>query len=242
MTAFENSLREREAAVARATVELARIRDLDQTVKEAALRQLAEDVRDAMAQLAMGREVLAEQEKAHRAATAVSDLVLMARAGLLQGLAADRMSEVIHLLDITVRPLGEVRKRSGVSCKVTEWHVRTGTPVPAEVTESVWPAVEELTTTHFQRRQFARGTVDVRTQVNGILCRLRTGCLWAELPARYGPWALAKDRQNTWFKKGFWPVLVNHLNLLGDSVPIRREPFVPSFEVLVGVTGGLSRT
>ncbi|WP_234533450.1 recombinase family protein [Streptomyces shenzhenensis] len=242
VTAFENRLREKEAVAARAADELAGIRDLDRTVREAALRQLAEDVRDAAAQLARGREVLAEQEKADRAAVTVSDLVLMARSGQLQGLAADRMSEVIDLLDIRVRPLGEVRKRSGVACKVTEWHVRTETPVPAEVTESVWPAVEELMATHFRCRQFARGAVDVRTQVNGILHRLRTGCLWRELPTRYGPWTLAKDRQNTWFKKGFWPVLVHHLNLLGDSAPVQREPLVPPFEVIVGITGRPSRT
>ncbi|MER6079368.1 transposase [Streptomyces sp. NPDC001833] len=115
-------------------------------------------------------------------------------------------------------------------------------PVPAEVPESVWPAVEELMTAHFRCRQFARGTVDVRTQVNGILHRLRTGCLWDELPARYGSWTLAKDRQNTWFKKGFWPVLVNHLNLLGGSSPVRRESLVPPFEVVVGIAGGASGT
>ena len=239
VAAFEDSLREKEAAIARANAELAGIRHLDETVKEAALRQLAEDVRDAAAQLARAREVLAEQEKSNQAAVTVADLVLMARTGRLQGLAADRMSEVIDLLDITVRPLGEVRKRSGVTCKVTEWHVRTGTPVPAEVAESVWPAVEELMTAHFPCRQFARGAVGVRTQVNGILYRLRAGCLWVELPERYGPWTLAKDRQNTWFKKGFWPGLVTHLNPLGGSVsvPVRCEPLVPPFEVTVGITG-----
>ncbi|MEU5314489.1 transposase [Streptomyces sp. NPDC021562] len=142
------------------------------------------------------------------------------------------------MCDITVRPLGEVRKRSGVKCKVTAWHERTGTPVPAEVPEPLWPLVEELMTAHFRGRQFARGVVDVRTQVNGILHRLRTGCLWDELPARYGPWALAKDRQNTWFKKGFWPVLVRHLNLAGGSAPVRREPCVPPLEVMVGAPGG----
>ncbi|MGY5060435.1 recombinase family protein [Streptomyces sp. 900105755] len=237
VTAFENSLREKEAAVARVAAELAGVPELDQTVREAALRQLAEDVRNAAAQLARGKEVLAAQEKSHQAAVTVADLVLMARTGRLQGLAAERMGEVIDFLDITVRPLGEVRKRSGVTCKVTEWHVQTRTPVPAAVAESVWPAVEELMAAHFPCRQFARGTVGVRTQVNGILYRLRAGCLWVELPARYGPWTLAKDRQNTWFKKGFWPVLVNRLNLLGDSLPVQRQPLVPPFEVTVGITG-----
>ncbi|MFB6549853.1 transposase [Streptomyces sp. NPDC056405] len=52
------------------------------------------------------------------------------------------------------------------------------------------------------RRQFVRGAVDIRTQLNGALHRLRTGCLWDELPECHGPWQLAKERQNTWFRKG----------------------------------------
>ncbi|MFF4834565.1 transposase [Streptomyces sp. NPDC001315] len=138
------------------------------------------------------------------------------------------------LLDIKVKPLGEVRKRSGVKCKVTEWHERTGTLVPAEVPESAWPAVEQLMTDFFQRRQFARGAVDVRTQVNGVLHLLRTGCLWDELPERYGPWALAKDRQNTWFKKGFWPVLVSHLNAAGGGTPVEHEARAPLLQITRG--------
>ncbi|WP_258314892.1 transposase [Streptomyces sp. Act143] len=144
------------------------------------------------------------------------------------------MAEVIDFLDVTVRPLGQARKRSGVKCKVTEWHERTGTLVPAEVPERAWSAVEELMATYFQRRQFARGAVDVRTQLDGILHRLRSGCLWDELPARYGPWALAKDRQNTWFEKGFWPVLVHHLNFRGEGAPVRREALVPPLRITLG--------
>jgi transposase len=193
---FQKSLHEKEGAAARAETELAAVPGLDQVVKDAAVRQLAEDVRSARYLLAQAREVLAEQEEAE---------------------------------------LDRVRKRSGVKCKVTEWHERTGTPVPAEVPERAWPAVEELMTAYFRRRQFARVAVDVRTQMNGILHRLRTGCLWDELPARYGPWALAKDRQNTWFKKGFWPVLVSHLNSRGESSPVRREPLVPPLRITTAV-------
>ncbi|MFF5497989.1 transposase [Streptomyces aquilus] len=178
--------------------------------------------------LALAREVLAEQEEAE------PDLSLLMSRGL-RDLTFSEIGEVVGLLDVMVKPLGQVRKRSGVKCKVTEWHVRTGTPVPTEVPAHSWHSVEELMAAHFCRRQFARGAVDVRTQVNGILYRLRTGCLWDELPARYGPWALAKDRQNTWFKKGFWPVLVNHLNSRGASSPVRRERLVPPLHVAAGV-------
>ncbi|MET8080234.1 transposase [Streptomyces sp. NPDC005303] len=141
------------------------------------------------------------------------------------------MRELIDLLDITVEPLGEVRKRSGVACKVTEWHERTGTPVPAAVFESEWDAVEELVGDFFGYRPFVRGAVDLRTQLNGILHRLRTGCLWDELPERYGPWAAVKDRQNAWFRRGFWPTLMLRLNRLGGGTPVRRELRVPPLQV-----------
>ncbi|MCX5333538.1 recombinase family protein [Streptomyces sp. NBC_00140] len=225
---FEESLQEKEGAAARAMTELAAVPGLDQTVKDAAVRQLAEDVRSARHLLAQAREVLEEQEEAE------PDLGPSAGKEL-RDLTLSEVGGVIGLLDITVKPIGEVRKRSGVKCKVTEWHERTGTPVPAEVPEQAWPAVEELVRDYFRRRQFARGAVDVRTQVNGILYRLRTGCLWDELPARFGPWALAKDRQNTWFTKGFWPVLMDHLNSRGQSSPVRRELLAPPLRVTAGV-------
>lgn len=227
---FENSLKEKEEAAARAAADLARVPDLDQPVKDAVMRQLAEDVRSARELLARGREVLAEQEEAALRAGDLSGLMLTVK-GKPRDLALSEMGQVIDRLDITVKPLGEVRKRSGLKCRVTEWRARTGTLVPSEVLELEWPAVEELMATYFRRRQFARGAVDIRTQVNGALHRLRSGCLWDQLPEPYGPWALAKDRQNTWFAKGFWPVLVNHLNLRGGGTPVQREPLVPPFEI-----------
>lgn len=141
------------------------------------------------------------------------------------------MRLLIDLLDIEVKPLGAVRRRSGVKCKVTEWHERTGTPVPVTVAESEWPVVEELMVSCFARRQFARGTVDTRTQLNGALHRLRTGCLRDEFPEGYGPWQLAEERQNSWFRTGFWPVLMEELNRRGVATPVRCEPQAPPFEV-----------
>ncbi len=227
---FEQALREKEEAAARAAADLARVPDLGQSVKDAAMRQLAEDVRSARELLARGEEVLAAQEEAELEAMSVSGLLSIAGAKP-QGLTLSKMGEVIDLLDITVKPVGEVRKRSGVKCRVTEWHAQTGTLVPDEVAKSEWPAIDELMVAYFRRRQFVRGGVDIRTQVNGILHRLRTGCLWDQLPEQYGPWALAKDKQNTWFKKGFWPVLVNYLNLRGGGTPVQRELLVPPLDI-----------
>ncbi|WP_406132435.1 recombinase family protein [Streptomyces anthocyanicus] len=225
------ALRKKEEALTHALTTLV-LSVPDQAVREAALRQLTHDVHSARALLATGQQVLLGQEAA---ATAHTTTCLAQAAGGAAHVEVADMTAVIGLLDIMVKPLGEVRKRSGVKCKVTEWHERTGTPVPARVAASEWPVVEELMTTYFACRQFARGTVDIRTQLNGALHRLRTGCLWGELPEGYGPWQLAKERQNAWFRKGFWPVLVEGLNRRGAATPVRREPQVPPLEVTVTV-------
>ncbi|MGQ4385037.1 recombinase family protein [Streptomyces sp. SAS_270] len=227
---FEKSLVEKEKVATRAVVDLARIPGLDQVVKDAAVKQLNEDVRSARDLLAAGREVLAGHEEVEEQTRNLMGLIEIAREKR-RDLTLSEARKVIDLLDITVKPLETLRKRSGVKCKVTEWHERTGMLVPAEVPEPKWPAVEELMTSFFPRQQFARGAVEVRTQVNGVLFRLRNGCLWSGLPERYGPWALVKDRQNTWFKKGFWHVLVEHLNSAGGGAPVKREPQVPPLEI-----------
>ncbi|MGV9284178.1 recombinase family protein [Streptomyces sp. NPDC003730] len=228
---FAITLREKEAALAHATTTEVSSGP-DRAVREAALRQLDQDVHTATVLLDAGRQVLLEQEDAAAATRTTVCLARSAR-GASRAVSVEpaELSVVFELLDVTVKPLGEIRRRSGVKCKVTEWHQQTGTPVPASVAESEWPVIEELMTGYFARRQFARGAVDVRTQLNGALHRLRTGCLWDELPTGHGPWQLAKERRNTWFKKGFWPVLMEELNRRGQATPARCEPQAPPLEV-----------
>jgi transposase len=43
---------------------------------------------------------------------------------------------------------------------------------------------------------------DHRTVLNGILWRLRTGALWRDLPARYGPWQTVYHRFNRYRQDG----------------------------------------
>ncbi|MFE1755964.1 transposase, partial [Streptomyces anandii] len=219
---FEESLKEREEHLVRAETALVRVPGLDRVVRDAAVRQLTGEVRSARELLAMGREVLESQEAAQAAGRDARHHALLAGTKAA-GVGHADLAALCGFLDIVVKPLGQVRKRSGVKCKVTAWHEGTGTLVPAEVPELDWAGVEELMAAHFTRRQFVRGAVDIRTQLNGALHRLRTGCLWDELPERYGPWQLAKDRQNTWFTKGFWPVLMPELVRRGGATPVQRE-------------------
>ncbi|MEV1022352.1 transposase [Streptomyces sp. NPDC050264] len=119
--------------------------------------------------------------------------------------------------------------------------MRTGVLVPAEVTASQWALAEEAMAAFFPRRQFARGPVGIRTQLNGILHRLRTGCLWGEPPEQCGAPALVKDRQNSWVKRGFRAPLTHVLNASGGGTEAQREQLVPALEVTCGAAPGRSR-
>ncbi|MEU6391270.1 recombinase family protein [Streptomyces sp. NPDC046939] len=231
---FAQVLTEKEAAAARADAALSGLADLDQGVKEAALRQLSDEVLIASLMLAEARAVLVEYESvSHRTRT---DVELIARAAAGQVTEPAEVRRVFDLLDVRVNPLERVRQRAGVGCKVTAWHIGIGVLVPAEVTESQWGMVEEAMAAFFPRRQFVRGVVDLRTQLNGILHRLRTGCLWDEVPAEFGPPLALKDRQNTWFKRGFWAPLMQALNARGGGTAARRERLVPALEVVCGIS------
>jgi len=49
---------------------------------------------------------------------------------------------------------------------------------------------------------------DHRVVVNGILCKLRTGAPWRDLPGRYGPWQTCYDRFVRWRRDGTWDTLL----------------------------------
>lgn len=51
--------------------------------------------------------------------------------------------------------------------------------------------------------------VDDRRVLNGIFYRLRTGCAWRDLPARYGPYTTVYNRFNRWAKAGVWDKLMD---------------------------------
>jgi transposase len=45
---------------------------------------------------------------------------------------------------------------------------------------------------------------DHRLTVEGICCRLRTGCPWRDLPGEFGPWQSVWRRFDAWAKDGTW--------------------------------------
>jgi transposase len=62
-----------------------------------------------------------------------------------------------------------------------------------------WELLEPMLPT---LRKSAR--VDDRRMLNAILCVLRTGMPWRNLPERYGPCTTAYNRFNRWSRRGIW--------------------------------------
>lgn len=149
----------------------------------------------------------------------------------VRGLSVVERRAIIELLDVWVYPdTTDFRRRGGVTCAVTDWHKRTGTPVPTDATEAQWEAVRDLLMRELGSRHFRSGS-DVHRMLNGVLYRLRTGITWPDLPAEFGPAQQVRERQLRWWKAGLWPQIVALLDTTHGQ-PVAAPAALPTFKVL----------
>lgn len=72
---------------------------------------------------------------------------------------------------------------------------------PSDLTDAQWAVLEPLVpTTHEGRPR----TVDMRTVLNGIFYRCRSGCQWRMLPKEYGPYQTVYNYYRHWVLCGVW--------------------------------------
>ena len=69
-----------------------------------------------------------------------------------------------------------------------------------DLTDFEWSVTQPLLPTKLRGKPW----VDDRRVLNGIFWRLRTGALWADVPACYGPHTTCVNRFNRWRKAGHW--------------------------------------
>src|SRR3989338_2342945 len=80
-----------------------------------------------------------------------------------------------------------------------------------------------LSDSHWERlceaiaRCDAYKTENLRTAIEGILWRHRTGAPWRDLPAEFGPWKTIYNRFNEWSKNGVWATLFDCIKGNHDS-------------------------
>jgi transposase len=78
------------------------------------------------------------------------------------------------------------------------------TPAPTlwEIPDEVWPRIQPILNGHYPAKPKGHRRVDLRRGLNGIICRLRTGCPWHHLPARCGDESPVHRHFQPWCQRG----------------------------------------
>lgn len=84
-----------------------------------------------------------------------------------------------------------------------------------ELTDEQWNRIAELLPP--QRPAVGRPGEDLRTVVNGIVWRAKTGVPWRDLPERYGRWTTVYSRFRRWQRAGVWDRVLAALQAAGDA-------------------------
>jgi transposase len=86
-----------------------------------------------------------------------------------------------------------------------------------DLTDAQWAILQPLLP---PRKRIGRPRADDRRTLNAILYVLRTGCAWADLPAKYGDDSTAHRRLQRWQAEGVWQRL--HHSVLGMLDRMKR--------------------
>src|SRR5262249_35334968 len=66
-----------------------------------------------------------------------------------------------------------------------------------EVPDALWQRIEPILKEFWPRKPTGRPPAHWRRTFNGVIFRMRTGCQWSELPAKFGP----KSTVHQWFQR-----------------------------------------
>ena len=88
-----------------------------------------------------------------------------------------------------------------------------------EIPDGLWQRIEPILKEFWPRKPTGRPPAHWRRTFNGVIFRMRTGCQWSELPAKFGP----KSTVHQWFQRRaaggvlekVWAVLVAECDELG---------------------------
>jgi putative transposase len=92
-------------------------------------------------------------------------------------------------------------------------------PTIWEVPDDVWTLLEPILHECYPANPKGHRRVELRPVLNGIIFRLRTGCPWNQLPARFGDDRTVHRHFQQWCQRGIlerlWAVLVETCDELG---------------------------
>ena len=80
-----------------------------------------------------------------------------------------------------------------------------------ELSDEQWSRIRPLLPP--ERGRWGRPAKENRAIFTGILCILRSGAPWRDVPERYGPWNTIYTRFNRWSKQGVLQKVFQELKL-----------------------------
>lgn len=212
---------------------------MNPAIAAAAVATLEEELNRLVLQQEEVNHWLAAHEETRIRVESLAGLARLAQ-GRLREMPLDGQAEILEMLNIrgTLEP-GHRKRSGGNACAVATWHRETGTLVPPEVTAEQWPEIERLLLERHGKLHFSKSRIDLRQALNGILHRLRLGLSWSEMPGDYGPPERIRERQLTWWSRGTWPVLMEHLGARERGTPVPVRPVIPRLHLTGEVRSGL---
>jgi transposase len=85
-----------------------------------------------------------------------------------------------------------------------------------DISEEKWRIVGPLLSRRERDPRGRKPKWDDRSILNGVLCILKTGAPWRDLPPEFGPWQTVYSRFNQWAREGVWDEILEELSKDAD--------------------------
>ncbi|GAA3180933.1 recombinase family protein [Streptomyces virens] len=222
---LDRRITERTGALTKLVTDYAKA-GLPAVALQAATRALTEEVEQLQAMRDEAAAWMEETEAAEQRARDLAALAAVARERLADMDPAEQ-SEVLALLDVRVTITGEIPKpRLGLACSMRDWFTAAQRLVPDELTDEAWARVEPIVKAWEPPSHRCRPG---RVMLDAMFYKARTGCLWEELPERFGLWKGIHSRYKTWRNCGVWDEIMAALP--DEGQPVWTPPLVPPLRV-----------
>jgi DNA invertase Pin-like site-specific DNA recombinase/uncharacterized protein (UPF0335 family) len=191
---------------------------VDAKAINAAVAQLNESIIAKQTMLDDAQDMLTEAELAATRAEDFKRLVEIASFNL-EHINDRQKAEIMDLLEIQVTLTGPVplEGRFGPDSDIEQWFGQRGVQ-PVEMTDALWEEIRPRISFRTSKKSH-----DLRSLVEGLLYKARTGCPWSEMPEHFPPKEALRARWRAW-KDGAWESIVEPLLV---PAPGRKPPLPP---------------
>lgn len=192
----------------------------------AASESMTAKLKEKQSQHADATEMLAEAESNFQRSVDIQSLIDLASFNLV-AFGPREKSELMNLLDIKVRLVGEVPRRfGGPPCPVETWFAERDIYAFPELTEELWAQIEPSVPAP---KVIRKNTMDAREAVAATLYKLRNGVGWYSLPDRFPEGPSVKSRILRWIAEGAWERMM--APVMDSAPPASAAGALPPMEI-----------